>query len=91
MTVYFGTVKGRVIVLRDDAKLSEGSQVEVRLLGTAPAQLGEEDDLRVQRALLDAGLITQIHPLGARSLDPEPPPIQLDGPPLSEVIIAERR
>lgn len=91
MTVYYGTVKGKTIVLGEDAKLDEGSMVEVRPLGTEQVRQLEEDDLRVQRALLEAGLIAEIRPLGARPPEAELPPIQVEGTPLSEVIIAERR
>ena len=91
MTVYYGTVRGSIIVLRDDVKLSEGSQVEIRPLEPEQAPSLEEEDLRVQRALLEAGLLVAIRPLGTRSSEPDPPPIHVEGTPLSELIIAERR
>jgi hypothetical protein len=48
-------------------------------------------DLRLQRALLAAGLMGDVRPLGTRAPILEPPPLQLDGTPLSETIVAERR
>lgn len=91
MTAFYGTVKGRTIILREDAMLSEGSQVEVRPVQAEEGLQFERDDLRVQLALLDAGLITEIRPLGARAAEAEPPPIHVEGTTLSEIIIAERR
>lgn len=91
MAVYYGTVKGRTIVLRDDVSLIEGTEVEVRTLGADQAPTFEEEDLRVQRALLAAGVLREALPLGAQSDEPDPPPIKVEGTQVSEMIIAERR
>lgn len=91
MAVYYGTVKGRTIILRDDVRLSEGTEVEIRPLDSERAPTFEEEDLRVQRALLAAGLLREILPLGAQADEFDPPPIEVGGTPLSEMIIAERR
>lgn len=62
--------------------------------GITAESAGADDvtaDLRLQRALVVAGLTGGLRPLGARAPIAEPPPLQLGGTPLSESIVAERR
>jgi len=61
--------------------------------GAAPvAETGKAGDLdqRIQRALYEAGLISEIKPRVKRPRK-RPPPIKIRGKPLSEAIIEDRR
>jgi hypothetical protein len=86
-------------------ELPPGERAEVkRRLETTPAQPEENDvsagdehqaatdlDQRIQRALYEAGLVTEIKP---PITDPTPyrrEPIMIKGKPLSETVIEERR
>jgi hypothetical protein len=92
MSVYLGVVKGKTVVLPPDAELADGSVVEVRL--AQPATAGDGDDAadrQVQEALVAAGLLRRVQPLGARSAVEERPLLRIPGPPVSETVIAERR
>jgi hypothetical protein len=90
--VYRGVVKGKTVVLPPDAELADGSIVEVRLAEPATAEEdGDTADQRVQAALVAAGLLERVRPLGARSPGADRPALRLPGPPVAETIIAERR
>lgn len=89
MVVYYGVVRGRVIELPAEAELAEGSVVEVRPTGLDPAEV--EADRQFQEVLVAAGLLKEIRVLGARSPLPDLPPLVIDGPPVSQTIIDERR
>jgi hypothetical protein len=58
----------------------------------APNETQQPGDLdqRIQRALYDAGLVTEIKPRVKRPRL-RPPPIKIKGKPLSETIIEDRR
>ncbi|MBA3257268.1 MAG: hypothetical protein H0W34_12825 [Pyrinomonadaceae bacterium] len=58
----------------------------------APAETQQAGDLdqRIQRALYDAGLISEIKPRVKRPRERRPP-IKIKGKPLSETIIEDRR
>lgn len=93
MVVYRGVVKGNTVVFEGPVELADGVKVEVRVIESTP---GMDDEHARERAflqhLLDVGLISQL-PTG----EPDPPgldrtPIEiLDGPPVSQTIIEERR
>ena len=81
MSIYYGIVRDKRVVLEGEAAPIEGQRVEVRPVG------GEERVLELLRAegLLD----DQLHVPGPPA--PEFVPIAVQGRPLSEQIIDERR
>ncbi len=91
-SIYYGVVQDNRVVLPEDVQLREGERVEIRLLDASsflPALPSPED--LFQRHLLELGLLHEIKapmsgpPAGDRT------PIQVEGQPLSEQIIEERR
>ncbi|MGH2588869.1 MAG: hypothetical protein ACRDJE_28425 [Dehalococcoidia bacterium] len=90
MAVYRGVVKGKTVVLDDAADLPDGAVVEVRAIATS------EDEERAReeaflRHLLEIGMISRIP-----SRAPDPPwidrtPLEVEGPPISQTLIEERR
>lgn len=97
MPTYHGIVKGNVIALPEGVDLVDGQHVEVRVAASANGWADEERveqldrEEEVQQRLLAAGLITEVR----RPDSTEPPgdyiPIEIQGKPLSEIIIEERR
>lgn len=83
MTVIHGVVRNGVVVLPRGADLPEGVEVEVRVLGDP----GED---AFQRHLLETGLVTKL-PTRSLSDGKRPRPAKVEGRPLSEQIIEERR
>ena len=81
VSIYYGTVRDRHVVLEGDAAPVEGQRVEVRPVG------GQERVLELLRA--DGLLDDQSQVPGPP--DPEYLPIVVRGRPLSEQIIGERR
>lgn len=95
------TVEEIVNAIRE---LSSRERAEVkRRLETLPAQPDENEvstgddfqaatdlDQRIQRALFEAGLITEIRPPVKRPRERRPP-IKIKGKPLSETVIEDRR
>jgi hypothetical protein len=92
MSVYRGVVRGNVIVLRDDVRLADGTTVEVRIIRTAagPSQRSHSEDAFEQQ-LLESGLITEINAAPGLAPAGDRAPVEVQGRPLSEVIIDERR
>lgn len=90
--VYYGVVRGNVIVLPPETHLSDGLRVEIRPLPPsgerADTLLAEE---RFMQDLLRRGLLTEIRPSAPLSGEEDPIPIEIAGKPLSETIIDERR
>jgi len=88
METYYGVVRGNRIELDNGARLADGLRVEVRPQPTA------RDD-----ADADAALLKRLRTAGLLENDPALPrrgpapfdPIQVQGEPLSEQIIRERR
>lgn len=87
MQVYEGVVKDRVVVLSEDVRLDEGVRVEVRVHEIGK---GTSEDLYRQR-LVQAGIIKEIKRPGLYVLDGDRTPIRVEGTPLSQTIIEERR
>lgn len=93
MAVYRGVVKGNTVVLDEPVDLTDGTDVEVRVVGRKSEAADEPARERAfLQHLLDVGLVSQL-PTG----EPDPPdldrtPIEiLDGLPVSQTIIEERR
>jgi hypothetical protein len=96
MAVYFGVVKGSRVELEGDAQITDGARVEVRPIPpeAQPAGTGAADTAEAERALLRellaAGLLDQV-PTGETAPDEPFEPVIVQGRPLSEQIIEERR
>ena len=98
MPVYRGIVKGNVVVFTEPAGLPDGAEVEVRVVlaveASPPDAMSADERARedaFERRLLARGLIS-----GIPIREPDPPwidrtAIDVDGPPLSQTIIEERR
>ena len=71
-------------------RLEELSTQSDQAEATNEAQQPGDLDQRIQRALYDAGLVTEIKPRVKRPRL-RPPPIKIKGKPLSETIIEDRR
>jgi hypothetical protein len=90
MAVYRGVVKGNTVVLEESAGLPDGAIVEVRAVAASLEEEREREEAFL-RHLLEIGMIKRIP-----SRLPDPPGldrtlVELDGPPLSQMIIEERR
>jgi hypothetical protein len=96
VTMYRGVVRDNTVIFDEPVRLPDGMEVEVRPLvpempppGTATET---ERGQAFRRYLLETGLLSHV-PTG----EPDPPgldrtPIEIvDGPPLSQTIIEERR
>jgi hypothetical protein len=92
MTVYRGIVRGKTVILTEPVDLPDGAVVEVRVAVPAPAKAEErEREEAFMRHLLEIGLIWAIPPKL-----PDPPgldrtPIPVEGRPVSETLIEDRR
>jgi hypothetical protein len=92
VTTYRGVVKGNIVVIEGPVDLPDGAEVEVRPVARHENEANEgalEDAF--ERHLLEIGLIKRIPPRL-----PDPPGLdrtllELEGPPLSEQLIEERR
>lgn len=94
MQVYRGVVRGNVVVLPDDVQLEDGAPVEVRVLHGLMNGLTEEEAERAfERWLLAAGILLSIPPppSSLKDEDFDFEPFEVEGEPLSEQIIRERR
>lgn len=89
MTIYVGVVSNGTVKLPDEAHLANGTLVQVQPIGGVDET--SSADARLQRLLLDRGLISEILPLPARSVESAQPRVRLSGRPLSEDIIRDRR
>ncbi len=100
MQVYRGLVKGRVIVLPEGVQLEEGTEVEVRLIPVNGAESETPKEMQATEAereeafkqkLVEMGLLRQIK----RPPRVEPPgdrtPAKIEGKPLSQIVIEDRR
>lgn len=89
MAVYYGIVKDKQVVVEGGVPLADGVQVEVR-----PQNMDEVDDSAAEEALIQElraeGLIEE-SPSGDRAIDEAFEPVVVQGEPLSEQIIRERR
>jgi hypothetical protein len=92
MTVYRGVVRGNAVVLDEPAGLADGTVVEVRALAEPPTEPDERAREAIfLRSLLEKGVIRAIPPRL-----PDPPELErtllaVDGPPVSQTLIEERR
>jgi hypothetical protein len=92
MAVYRGVVKGNTVVLSGPVDLPDGAEVEV--WPVAPARTPEEEQTQedaFEQHLLAIGLLKRLP-----AYAPDPPgldrtPAELEGTPLSERLIQDRR
>ena len=84
MAIYHGVVKDNVVVLNENARLPDGVAVEIHV-PIAPSLPDDRELLRARGLLQDAIVPVTI----PEDIDRSPIPVQ--GQPLSEAIIAERR
>ena len=85
---------GRVTIdqIPAEAKtLSRGEQQQLR--DTLDARLrSERFEEQLEQMLYDAGLLRDIRPMGTATVSsPRCPPVHVNGPPVSETLIEERR
>lgn len=92
MSHYYGRVKGGVIVLPPNVALDEGIIVEIRI--ATSAQVADADRAvgdAVKQRLLELGLLTEIKDTAAIVPARDRTPITIEGKPLSELIVEDRR
>jgi hypothetical protein len=87
---YYGVVRGNTVELPDGEELADGTIVEVRVLPVQADPSHDEAEEAFKQRLLEKGLLSEIRrpilvPVGDRT------PIEVEGTPLSEMIIEERR
>ncbi len=92
MPTYYGVVKGNTVVLPENIQLPEGVAVEVRI-PTSSVERADESEAEVafMQRLVELGLLTEIRTPDRTQDDQGRTLIQVEGKPLSEMIIEERR
>lgn len=85
MTVYYGVIRNNTVMLPDDVRLPDGVPVEVR-----PRIVDEQDESVADDILRSEGLLEDEPPDVPRARAPFEP-VVVQGEPLSEQIIRERR
>jgi len=90
MSVYYGVVKDRVVVLPENVHLAEGLIVEVWLPRRKRSQPVLPEDTFRQK-LLEFGLLSEIKRPSSSEPAGDRAPIRVKGKPLSQIIIEERR
>jgi hypothetical protein len=89
--VYRGVVKGKVVLLPDDADLADGAAVEVRPIAPAGgAKLPRDAELRFRQRLIEVGLLVAPSPREPRAVE-DRTPVRVQGRPLSADILSSRR
>jgi hypothetical protein len=87
MAVYYGVVRDNRIELEDGVRLPEGTRVEVHASPVSDLAAGEE----VAKARLRAARLRAPAPAADDADEKEFEPVVVQGEPLSEQIIRERR
>ena len=90
MSVYYGVIRDRVVVLSGDAPLIEGQRVEVRVLDRKRAKARPDEDA-FQKHLLEIGLLSEARSATRVQATQERKLVEVAGKPLSQIIIEERR
>ena len=92
MPTYPGIVQGNVVLLPDDIRLPDGVAVQVQVPGsdTEPSSQVDPEAAFLQR-LLELGLLSETRTLDRTQDDRDRVLIEVEGKPLSEMIIDERR
>jgi hypothetical protein len=88
MQVYEGVVQNRVVILPQDVHLEDGLRVEIRI----PEMEGESAEALLKQRLVELGLLAKARKPGKTHVKQrDRTPIRVEGKPLSEQIIEERR
>lgn len=92
MAHYFGLVKGGVVLLPPEVSLADGTVVEIRV-AEAVQVAGDERAIgdAAKRRLVALGLLTEIKGATLLPSADDRRLIEVEGKPLSETIIEERR
>ncbi len=91
MSVYYGTIRNRVVILPESAQWVEGAQVEVRLPARPVPPKPVENEESFKQRLLEVGLLKEVKAQYLVASPEDRTPIQVQGEPLSRAIIEERR
>jgi hypothetical protein len=92
MAIFYGVVKGNKVVLPEDVVIPDGTTVEVRTSGLSNHHTDHViSEAEFMQRLLDEGLLIEIRRPDRTQADIVRPLIQVEGQPLSEMIIEERR
>ena len=93
MQTYYGVVRGNVVVLPEGVHLADGSTVEVRVPDLSSSRATDEAarETLFMQDLMEAGLVLNPPYLDADLPSIERRLIQVQGTPLSQMIIEERR
>ena len=89
--VYHGMVRDGVVVFPDGMNLPDGTEVEVHAPTVGDDWPEPPEPTPLERALLAAGLIREIKRPPDSMPDVDRTPIEVEGKPLSEMIIEDRR
>lgn len=96
MVIYHGVVKDNTVLLPNETPLPDGLAVEVRVVDTierpeVDPELGlEEREALFKQRLLETGLVTKL-PDAPSTPRPAFPLVEVQGVPLSQTIIEDRR
>jgi len=92
MAVYRGVIKGSIVVLSGPVDLPDGAEVEVRPVAQADTSEDEptQEDA-FERHLLAMGLLKRLPAHAPDPPDLDRTPVELDGTPLSELLIQDRQ
>jgi hypothetical protein len=88
---YRGLIRDGVVVFPDGMNLPDGTEVEVSAPSVGDDWPDPPEPAPVERSLIEAGLIRHIRRPPYPDPDPDFEPIQVQGKPLSEIIIEDRR
>jgi len=91
MLVCHGVVKNNVIFIPHHVQLFEGMTVEVRIPSSSENIPISSTEKQFKHKLLELGLLTEIKNPLSKTLIGEQPLAQIQGKPLSQLIIEERR
>ena len=93
MTTYYGVIEGNVVKLPPGVVLPDGTNVAVQVADTIQSETNVEIDAEnnVLQAMFEAGLISDSpHDRPSRSFS-KPRPVPVQGIPLSQIVIEDRR
>ncbi len=91
MVLHYGVVKDNRVVLDDDARLTDGTRVEVRPEHVSARDMARAEEM-VKERLRAAGVLALAPPaLLNDDEDDDFEPITVEGEPLSQMLLRERR
>ena len=90
MAIYYGVVKGNRVLLASDARLADGTQVEVRPRQASDLAVAEDEE-RVKARLRAEGILASASLLPLSEDEDDFEPIEVEGDLLSRAIIRDRR